>query len=143
MRFVFILALAIPLAAQNLVDECHQHVHYGRTAQAKQCFEKLTLSTNPAVEAEGFWGLREYKQANDTFRLAVAQAPKDPNVRVRWGRLFLDRYNASEAAGLFQEALEIDPKSAESTLGLAIAASDSYESKAVELAKKAIELDPK
>src|SRR5689334_22206682 len=106
MRFVLILALAIPMAAQT-VEECQKHEHYGRRAEAKQCFEKLTRSSNPAYKAEGFYGLRQYKDANDAFRAAVAAAPKDAPLRVRWGRLLLDRFNPSQAKELFDEALGI------------------------------------
>ncbi len=142
MRLLFILALSIPLAAQT-VEECRNDEHYGRRDQAKQCFEKLIGSHNPAMQAEGFWGLRKYEEANKAFRLAVAGAPKVPGYRVRWGRLLLERFNQSQAAELFQEALQIDPKSAPATLGLALVASDGFEHKAVDLANKALELDPK
>ena len=52
-------------------------------------------------------------------------------------------FNPSQAKELFDEALEIEPKNAAATLGLALVASDGFESKAVEFAQKAIELDPK
>jgi cellulose synthase operon protein C len=73
----------------------------------------------------------------------VAQSPKVAEIRVRWGRLLLERFNKEDAMGLFNEALEIDPKSANAMLGMAEVAADDFERKAEELARKALELDPK
>jgi len=142
MRFILTFAVAVPLLSQT-VEDCHKHDHFGRRAEAKQCYEKLTASANNAARAEGLWGLRQFKDANAAFRLAVAAAPKNANYRVRWGRLLLEGFNPKDASDLFQEALEIDPKNAQATLGLALVASDGFDSKAVELANKALELDPK
>ena len=60
MRFVWILALAVPLFAQT-PEECHKHEHYGRRAEAKRCYEKLTASANNGARAEGYWGLHQFK----------------------------------------------------------------------------------
>ncbi|MEO8125559.1 MAG: tetratricopeptide repeat protein [Bryobacteraceae bacterium] len=142
MRLLLTFALAVPLFAQT-VEDCQKHDHYGRRAEAKQCYQKLSARANNAARAEGLWGLRQFKDANAAFRLAVAAAPKNTNYRVRWGRLLLDGFNPKDASDLFQEALEIDPKNAQATLGLALVASDGFDSKAVGLANKALELDPK
>ena len=63
--------------------------------------------------------------------------------RVRWGRLFLERFSSDEARGLFQEALEIDKTNAAAFLGLALVAAQDFSPKASEFAQKAAELDPK
>ncbi len=44
---------------------------------------------------------------------------------------------------MFKEALERDPKNAQAYLGLALVSADGFDNKAVEWAKKALELDPK
>ena len=44
---------------------------------------------------------------------------------MRWGRLFLDHDQAEEAAGLFQEALELKKDHAGALLGLALIAADA------------------
>src|SRR5258706_5312513 len=142
MRFVTLIILAAPLMAQT-PEECRKEEHSGRRAQANQCFEKLVASPKASNKAEGLWGLHHYKDANEAFRSAVAGAPKNAEYRIHWGRMFLEQYNPKDAAGLFSEALEIDPKNAQATLGLALVASDGFDNKAVELAHKAIELDPK
>jgi tetratricopeptide (TPR) repeat protein len=84
-----------------------------------------------------------HKQANDAFKVAVSARPKDANLKVRWGRLFLDGLNKADAAKLFQEAMTLEPQHAGAKLGLALVASESFEKKAIEMANSALETDPK
>jgi tetratricopeptide (TPR) repeat protein len=136
------LLIALPLAAASPTD-CHELRKRGQTDKADACYRRLSTSSDPYLRAEGLWGLRLYQDANEQFKAAVARSPKNAEFRVRWGRLFLERFNSAEAASLFKEALEIDPKHAGALLGLALVASESFaDRKAVELAEKAIESDP-
>lgn len=93
--------------------------------------------------AEALWKQHQYKDANDAFRALVGANPKNPDYRVRWGRLLLERFNKADAAGLFQEALELKQNDAGALLGLALVAADGFESKAVEYARAALKADPK
>ena len=52
-------------------DDCQALRKHGHNDQAKACFESLTQSREPAVRAEGFWGLEMYQDANNEFRQAV------------------------------------------------------------------------
>lgn len=124
-------------------EECQALRKHGHNDQANSCFESLTQAREPAVRAEGFWGLEMYQDANNEFRTAVAQSATNANYRVRWGRLMHERFNNKDAADLFQEAIQRDPKNAQAYLGLALVSADGFDNKAVEEAKKAIELDPK
>ena len=137
----FIL-LARPLAAQTL-NTCGEHRHRGRLAEAERCWQQLTTSTDPSVRAEAWWGLGRYQEANEQFRAAVKLRPNDAGVRVRWGRLFLERAQRRDAAQLFEEALGIDKQNTGALVGLALVASEGFDSKAVELAEKAIALEPR
>ncbi len=38
---------------------------------------------NPAFQAEGYWGLRQYHRRFDAFDAAVKAHPKDANLLVR------------------------------------------------------------
>ncbi len=138
----FLLAGAAALAAP--LDTCFDHWDHGRRDEARRCYISLIRSTSdPLIQAEAYWKLGDKKRANDeSFRAAVKLRPKDAHTRVRWGRLFLDTYNKAEAEKLFQEALELDPKSAEAHLGLAMIAGDRFESKAIEQANEALKLQP-
>ncbi len=123
---------------------CRLLKHRGKNAEAKACFEKLVAARDAWSRAEGLWGLGQYRQASDVeFKSAVAAQPKNADVRVRWGRLFLERFNRADAAQLFKEALEIDENNAGAQLGLALVAAESYSSSAVEAAEAALKADPK
>ncbi len=137
------LACFIPLASAVTVPECQALRHHGKLAEARQCFTYLLQSNDAYPRAEGLWGLERYTDANDQFRVAVKQNPKSPEYRVRWGRMFLERFQPADADKLFKEALALNDKDANANLGLALVAAQGFGPKAVEFAQKAIELDPK
>lgn len=137
------LACVFVLSAADPGESCRALDRHGKRSEATACFKKLTASGNPAARAEGLWGLRDFEGARDQFRLAVAQQPKNADLRVRWGRLFLERFNPPEAQTLFKEALEIDAKHPGAILGMALIASDGFDKQAVELAGEALAIDPK
>ena len=134
--------IALPLAAQTL-DDCRNLQHHGKLAEAQTCYAKLAASSNPYLRAEGLWGIERYQEANDQFRDLVKQNPKNANYRVRWGRLFMERFNGEEAHALFDEALKIDKDNAQAYLAIAVVESEDFSKHAVEAAQKAADLDPK
>jgi tetratricopeptide (TPR) repeat protein len=129
--------------ARRSADSCAVLVKHGHMAEAQACYTALTETSNAYLRAEGFWGIHNYNEANNQFKVAIAENPKNAEYRVRWGRLFLERFNKAEAANLFQEALEIQKDYAPAYVGLALVASEGFSAKAVEFAQKAIEADPK
>ena len=135
-------ALIFPLSAQKL-DDCRALRHHGKLAEAHACYARLAGSSDPYLRAEGLWGTEQFKDANDAFRDALKRSPKSVEVRVRWGRLFLERFNKDEAKGLFNEALELNKESAGANIGLALIAAEGFGDMAIPLAKRAAELDPK
>ncbi len=130
------------LAGQGL-DECRSLRHRGKVVQANACFDKLLYSKDPYVRAESSWALGQFTEANEAFKNAIKTQPKNAHYRVRWGRLFLERFNKTDSADLFREAIEIEKDHAGALLGLAMVLADGFDSKAVELAEKAVERDPK
>jgi tetratricopeptide (TPR) repeat protein len=140
--FVVLLAGA-GLARAATVEECQTLRKHGRRAEARQCYQSLAGMRDPYLRAEGDWGLDLYQQANDAFRMAAARDDKNAHIRMRWGMLLHERFNNVDAEGLFKEALQRDPKDAQAYLGLALVSADGYDSKAVQYASKALELDPK
>jgi tetratricopeptide (TPR) repeat protein len=93
--------------------------------------------------AEALWKARQYDAARNTFEALVKTHASNADYKVRYGRLLLERFNPVEAAGLFQEALNIKKDHAGALLGLALAAADGFESKARDLARAALTSDPK
>ncbi len=147
MRLIAIAALVlIPLSAlagSTAVESCrHQHL-LGHAAEARDCFTSLTRSADAFSRAEGLAGLKQYDAANSEFKLAYKQAPKSAEVATEWGKLFLDRFNPSEAVNLLNEAVADDPNYAPAYLALAHAAAENYSKKAVEFAHTALEHDGK
>jgi tetratricopeptide (TPR) repeat protein len=124
-------------------EDCQVFRRHGRKVEAQRCFEELAQTRDPYLRAEGYWGIGRYREANDEFRLAVAQSDGDAYYRVRWGLLLHERFNNDEAEGLFKEALQRDSKSAQAYLGLALVSADGFDSRAIEWTGKALALDPK
>ncbi|MES1258414.1 MAG: tetratricopeptide repeat protein [Acidobacteriota bacterium] len=102
-----------------------------------------TLFAQTLDQAERLWREQDYQGAVKAFDALLAAHPKDASYRVRFGQFFFERYDAEEAAKLFGEAIEIDPKNARAHLGLATVLADQFSGKANESADKALELDPK
>ena len=94
-------------------------------------------------QAEALWKARRFKEANDIFKQLEVKEPKNPDYKVRWGRMMLDHSQSSDAQDLFSEALQIKKDHAGALMGLALVASENFEARAEDLAKKALESDPK
>jgi cellulose synthase operon protein C len=124
------------------VAQCEALRHHGNPDQ-RNCYQRLVLSPDPALQAEGWWGLGDLKAANEAFLVALKTRAKDPEVWTRRGRLFLDHAEPAGAADWFGKALEIKEDYAPAILGLALVAADGFEGKASELAHRALTLDPK
>jgi len=112
---------------------------------ARACWERLSRSTNPAIRAEGLWGLKDYKGAFDAFNAAVDARPKDVSLKVRYGLFLLDapRGKPSNGDDQFKAALELDEKNSQALLGLAKVAEEDFGPDSVKLAEQALEIDPK
>jgi hypothetical protein len=56
-------------------DDCHVLRKHGHEPEAQKCYEALSVAHEPYLRAEGYWGLENYQEANNQFRLAVDQSP--------------------------------------------------------------------
>ena len=138
-----LLCASIAAVPAQTLDQCRALRHHGKLAEGQTCFGRLAIGSNPFFRAEGLWALERYEDANEQFRALIKQEPKNPEYRVRWGRLFLERFNPADADNLFNEALEINKDYASAYLGKAMVAAANFGSKAVEYAETAAKLDPK
>ncbi|MCU1237810.1 MAG: Tetratricopeptide 2 repeat protein [Candidatus Solibacter sp.] len=101
------------------------------------------LSAQTLDQAEQLWKQRRFKEANEVFKALEAREPKNPDYKVRWGRMMLEHAQPTDAADLFKEALEIKKDHAGALMGMALVSAENFEARAGELAKKALEIDPK
>lgn len=138
-----LLLLCAAAARAAVPADCWSLRKHGHRAEAQACFDGLTRSGDAYPRAEGFWGLEEWEQANEQFRLATQPANSKAIYKVRWGMLLHERFNNREAVDLFHEALTKDPSNAQAYLGLALISADGFDGEATAYAAKAIALDPK
>ena len=131
--FAILLACTATVRAAAPSD-CWSLRKHGHEPQAQSCFDALTHSTDAYERAEGFWGLEQWEQANAQFRLATAPENSKPIYKVRWGMLLHERFNDSDAASLFREALEKDQSLAEAYIGLAQVSAEGFDGHAAEYA---------
>src|SRR5579871_3428664 len=134
---------AVAQATSPSTPQCCRTLRlHGKKTEATACFEALARSGDAYRMAEGFWGLAQWEDAKQAFETAIAQ-PKAPALwRVRYGRLFHERFNNVEAAKLLNEALQQDPNNAQAYVGLALVSADGFDEKASEYAAKAVAIDP-
>jgi len=137
---LFLLAAWLP--AQTL-DTCRQSYRRGNLEDATRCYQALSSSRDPYLRAEASWALDRYQDANEAFKEALKAQPKNPDYRVRMGRLYLYHEQKQDAVDLFGEALELKEDHAGALTGLALAASGGFDSAAVKIAEKALAADPK
>lgn len=126
-------------AALAPCDELHDR---GSAIDAATCYRGVLRLNDPAAQAEAYWMLGDLKAANERFREAIQIEPENPDLRVRWGHLYIESHQHAEAGGLFQEALELDEDHVPANLGMATVLASRFEGKAVELAQEALERRP-
>src|SRR5277367_2607409 len=95
---LLVMCTAVRAVASAAVPaDCWSQRKHGHRAEAQACFEGLTRSGDAYTRAEGFWGLEDWEQANEQFRLATQPANSNALYKVRWGMLLHERFNNREA----------------------------------------------
>jgi len=92
-----------------------------------------------------YLGLEDPQLFHDAVRAydqAIAAAPSDPEPRLRLGELFLDKYDATEAADLIGEALRLDDRWARAHVAESRRLQFEGSADALARADRAIELNP-
>jgi tetratricopeptide (TPR) repeat protein len=86
--------------------------------------------------------LERFHDANDLLSEATRLNPSYKDAFVAWGRLFLEKYNRSEAVSIFEEALKIDPAYPPALAGLAEALAENRPAQAEAKCREALEINP-
>ncbi len=135
-----LLLFAATAALADPGSDCRVQQRHGKVEAARNC---LTAAQDPVLRGEGFLGLQEYDQANNAFREADKVHANSAMVKTEWGRVYEEHAQPGDAAKLFEEAIENDPRYAPAHLELARVLAESYNKNAVEVAHHALQLDPK
>jgi tetratricopeptide (TPR) repeat protein len=98
--------------------------------------EELTLIARALVYAE------KYHEANDLFIDAREADPSYIDAYIGQGELHVEKYNYSDGASLFQDALKINPASVAALVGLARSKQISSITEPLALAERALEVNP-
>ena len=107
--------------------ECDKLKWTGQSTTAEGCYATLRSTSNSAyLRAEAEWALGDLKAANSLFGQAIVADPNNPKIRTRWGYLYIQTFQYGDAAGLFQEALEIDPEYQPARIGFAAASTEQF-----------------
>jgi tetratricopeptide (TPR) repeat protein len=101
------------------------------------------LAAQTLQDAEALHQAGRYFDSNTLFQKLEPRYKNDPSFKVKWGRLYLDSDQPGDAEGLFKEALELKADDANAMLGMALAAASGFDPRAAEMARKALEIDPK
>ena len=125
-----------------LLQPCDGQHDRGDFLAADECYRGVLRGSDLAAQAEAFWMLGDLKSANERFREAVKRAPENPDLRVRWGYLYVDSHQQSEAAKLFREALELDGGHVAAQLGVASVLASRFDGEAIELVQGALRKRP-
>ncbi|MFT3906418.1 MAG: tetratricopeptide repeat protein [Steroidobacteraceae bacterium] len=102
----------------SAVQRCDAQQWRGALNEARVCYLALLQSNGSAARrAEAAWALGDLKSANDLFRMAVAGAPQDALLRVRWADLYVQTHQDQQALDLYEEALKLDAGNAYARVG--------------------------
>jgi tetratricopeptide (TPR) repeat protein len=146
--FSLLLCAGLPAAARGIhygavtdagVLACDQQQWRGQRDAAIRCYRALlTASSTLAVRAEVAWALGDVKSANDLFAAAIKQS-STPALLARWGELFAETHQNSEALKLFREALQADADYAFAQVGAASVLVDQFATQANEYLQPILE----
>ena len=120
---------------------CDEPLHRGRIEPARDCYARLLGRSNLITQAEAAWALGDLHTANELFERAVQSSERGVQPRVRWGRLFVQTHQYTDAVDLFRQALQIFPNDAHAKLGLAQVFAERFEGQAKPLLEEVLQQD--
>ncbi len=123
------------------VQSCDQQQWRGQRDAANRCYRALiNANASLAIRAEAAWALGDVKSANDLFSAAVKQKSSAP-LLTRWGELYAETHQNSEALKLFNDALKADANYAFAKVGAASVLVDQFATQANEYLQPVMEGD--
>jgi tetratricopeptide (TPR) repeat protein len=130
------------LSRSLMLRNCDDQYWRGKVEAANACYTQILGSvTDYQVRAEAAWALGDLRAANMLFREAARYKGDEPQVRVRWGRLYLETHQDAEALKLFREALSANEKNIQAKLAVAQVMAGRFEGQARALAQEVLAQD--
>ena len=127
LRWCLARLLAMPAGSRKRSTNAARCAITANSPKRKPASASWPRAPIPIFAPKGLWGIERYQEANDRFAIWSKQHPKNAEYRVRWGRLFLERFNADEAHDAVQGSAEDRHKQRRSAyLGLALVASRRF-----------------
>ena len=114
-----------------------------QTGRGADLLRQIVRQLQSIPRAEGSGASNATRKPTTSSAKLIKQNPKNADYRVRWGYLFLERFNNEEAHGCSTRRSKIDKNNAPAYLGIAQVESEGFSKHAVEAAQKAADLDPK
>ncbi len=138
----FLFACAPSLHAAVPAD-CWAQRKHGHSAEATACFEQLTRSGDAYIRAEGFWGLEQWEQANEQFRLATQSRRQQTHLQGPLGNVVAPALQRRRCRRSIPRSAGQRSVQRQAYVGLATVSADGFDGKAAEYLRTAIALDPK
>jgi tetratricopeptide (TPR) repeat protein len=99
------------------------------------------------AQAEAMWKAArtdsDFRAIVPVFEALLKADPNNATYKVRYADLLAQRFNATDAEALYQEALKIDDKNTKALMGLAELYSEGFDELGAQTAEAAIGIDPK
>jgi tetratricopeptide (TPR) repeat protein len=111
---IFVVLLWALLLRDSATEKGIEAYRAGRYAEAQQIFQR-EFDDDVANGTAAFYLARLYRrekrfdEAAKVLRRAVDERPRDPDLRVEFGNVFMDLNQPAAAARRYQEAIDIDP----------------------------------
>ncbi len=134
------MAIAYDTLRSDNLRQCDQLLLVGNPEQARDCYDQLSSSDSVLERAESAHALRDVKRANRLYR--EASRSDDPYVLMRWGYLYLQTHQVSDAAALFREAIQLQPDFIPARIALAEAQGREFQGEARQSLYDIINQDP-
>ncbi|MBI4455571.1 MAG: tetratricopeptide repeat protein [Acidobacteria bacterium] len=120
----------------------------GQIAKAREVYQAVVQGSHKDWEsalaaAQSLQRLEDFHRANSAFQDLLDQYPDSIEIRLAWADLFLEKYNAAEAMGLYEEVLKKNSRHPLALVGMARCISDSADPRGREVLERALETNQK
>ena len=119
----------------------------GQVESARRLYQALSQGPRTDLEgglaaAQSLQRLEDFHGSNSLFQDLLDRYPESVEIRLAWGGLFLEKYNAAEATGLYEEVLKENPRHPQALVSMALCIADGADPRSRQFLDKALESNP-